>query len=574
MLSPGDRFDRYVIERVLGEGGMGGVYRALDARLGRRVALKVLAPGEAPGTPVSADGPERLLREARAAAALDHPNAVAIFDVGELDGHARTSRWSSSSGTTLRALVGDATRAAGRRALRWLVDVARALARRAPRGLVHRDVKPENVMVRDDGVVKVLDFGIARRARGADVDAAGADDGAGARRRSRAQGVVVGTPLYMAPEQLRGETLDGRADQFAWGVIAYELLSGAGPWTSARDMLALAAAIMRVDPTPLSEVAKDVPRPIADVVMRALQKGPADRSPSMDAVVEAFDALARGATEVRPTEPPTAEPAPSRGATRTVALLGGLLVAVVAVAVVLGTRASGPRPAVPAPSASASAAGPEVPPAPAAGKPEALAAYRDAQAAFRDAQWHAWVALLRKAALGDAAFAPASLRLAVGYLFDGAVDVHEARRALAAAALHREGLSARDRGLFEGAQRMLAIELPDTEAFVVALKPVVEGAPGTPSWGCSTRRRSRRAGTSTRRRSSSTGCWRGTGTSRRRWSCGPTSRGRGQTRASAARCSTTASRGSRARRRACSRGATRRPGAARTTRPTRSGSSR
>ena len=156
----------------------------------------------------------------------------------------------------------------------------------------------------------------------------------------------MGTPLYMAPEQLMGSAIDGRSDQFAWGVLAYELLSGAGPWTSARDMLGLAAAIVRVDPVPLFEVAKDVPRPIADVVMRSgSQKGPADRSPSMVAVVEAFDALARGATVVRPTGRPSAAPAPSKGAARTVALLGALLVAIAAAAVVVGTRAP-PRPVV------------------------------------------------------------------------------------------------------------------------------------------------------------------------------------------------------------------------------------
>ena len=234
MLRPGDAFERYTIEALIGQGGMGCVYRAYDPRLGRRVALKVISEGSAP-----AAANARLVREARAAAAFDHPNAVAIFDVGELDG-APYIVMELVEGRTLR-------RAAGRRGAAG-PDPHRAARRasRAPwrprtkRGLVHRDIKPENVMVRDDGMVKVLDFGIARRTGGS-VDPRSATQPA--LPTLTVEGVKLGTPVYMAPEQIRGDELDGRADQFAWGVLAYELLAGKLPWRGA-DALAVMASVL------------------------------------------------------------------------------------------------------------------------------------------------------------------------------------------------------------------------------------------------------------------------------------------------------------------------------------------
>ena len=231
MLKPGDAFERYTIEALLGQGGMGCVYRAHDPRLERRVALKVISDATA-----HADANARLVREARSAAALDHPNAVAIFDVGELDG-APYIVMELVEGHTLRGATGPvATRTA------QLADVARALAGAHKRGLIHRDIKPENVMVREDGVVKVLDFGIARRAGGT-VDPRGPTQ-TPALPTLTVEGVKLGTPMYMAPEQIRGDALDGRADQFAWGVLAYELLAGRLPWRGGHDALAVMASVL------------------------------------------------------------------------------------------------------------------------------------------------------------------------------------------------------------------------------------------------------------------------------------------------------------------------------------------
>jgi serine/threonine-protein kinase len=298
VLHPGDIFDRYTIEALLGEGGMGRVYRAHDPRLHRKVALKVLSVQEPEASACSAqearrfgsEGSVRMLREARAAAALDHPNAVAIFDVGEVDGITFIAM-ELIEGRTLRTFVGTAGVAWDRR-LRWLADVARALSAAHKRGLVHRDIKPENVMVRDDGVVKVLDFGIAR-GRDAPVDPIGATQRLGLEQLT-SKGIVVGTPRYMSPEQLCGEDLDGRSDQFAWAVLAYELLTGKAPWREAGDSLASVAVQLMRDPEPLH--LDGLPEVVKAAILRALSRDKEARFPSMDALLRVLEPFVAGST--------------------------------------------------------------------------------------------------------------------------------------------------------------------------------------------------------------------------------------------------------------------------------------
>jgi eukaryotic-like serine/threonine-protein kinase len=301
MLKTGDAFERYTIEALLGQGGMGCVYRAHDPRLGRRVALKVINDGYVP-----ADASARLAREARTAAALDHPNAVAIFDVGELDG-APYIVMELIEGRTLRSAPGDAAAPMSTR-IAQLADVARALAGAHKRGLIHRDIKPENVMVRDDGVVKVVDFGIARRTGGS-VDPRGPTQ-APALPTLTVEGMKLGTPVYMAPEQIRGDELDGRADQFAWGVLAYELLAGRLPWRGAADALAVMASVLTdtADSGPLMQAG--VSSALAAVVLRTLEKRPDDRFASMDDLLRALDAAGRGEAPA-----PLVKSAPAGGAT-------------------------------------------------------------------------------------------------------------------------------------------------------------------------------------------------------------------------------------------------------------------
>jgi serine/threonine-protein kinase len=273
MLPPGAQLAHYRIEALLGEGGMGQVYRAFDDKLHRRVALKVLTVTDATST-------QRMVREARAAAALEHPNKVSVFELGEVDGTPYLAM-ELIVGPTLRVFVGDRA-IAWQDVVAWLLDVARALDAAHTVGLVHRDIKPDNVMLRDDGVVKVLDFGIARRAAVAtDASAPTAASGLA----SVTGGVIAGTAAYMAPEQVRGDELDGRCDQFAWGVMAFELLVGEHPWGGAREPLALLSAMLTKRPKALKEARPELPTKLSEVVSRALSSDREDRYPSMRALV-------------------------------------------------------------------------------------------------------------------------------------------------------------------------------------------------------------------------------------------------------------------------------------------------
>ncbi|MDB4933900.1 MAG: Serine/threonine protein kinase [Labilithrix sp.] len=275
----GQTFERYEIESLLGRGGMGEVYRAVDTRLRRKVALKVLRPdrdGE--------DAVRRLVREARSAAVLAHPNTVAIHDLGEAEGIFYIVM-ELVTGSSMLAYVGDA-RVPVARKLAWLVDVARALSAAHKAGVIHRDVKPSNVMVSDDGVVKVLDFGLAKPLAPVSF--------------RTQQGHVLGTPRYMAPEQLAGAEVDSRSDQYAFALTSYELLAGKHPGGAIAGPEA---------PPALDEVVPELPRSVAQVIARAMANEPEDRFASMEDVAVALeDAIAgraaRGiAADARPREP-------------------------------------------------------------------------------------------------------------------------------------------------------------------------------------------------------------------------------------------------------------------------------
>ena len=283
-LEPGHQFDRYVIESLLGVGGMGKVYRATDTRLRRSVALKVLDVDGTGADAVSA------LREARAAAAIVHPNVTAIFDADQV-GDTSFIVMELVPGALLRQLVGDASVPLATR-LRWLTDVAAALEAAHQAGVVHRDVKPENVVVREDGLVKVLDFGIARVSSVG--TPAGGLPGLIALAMPSGQTSLAGTPAYMAPEQIQGHPSDGRADQFAWGVVAYELLTGHLPWLRTNRPFGVLSSVLDEQPAPLLAIGTDraLPPEVAVTVLRALAKDPADRFPSMADVAAALTPFA------------------------------------------------------------------------------------------------------------------------------------------------------------------------------------------------------------------------------------------------------------------------------------------
>ncbi len=297
-LKPGDLVDRYRIVALLGEGGMGEVYQAIDTRLQRNVALKILHLDKADGTggqasnPSSSRGSARMLREARAAAQLDHPNVVHVYDVGEIQ-EPEALRGTAFlameliKGKPLRAYVKDATVSMDQK-VRWLIDIARALSVAHAQGLVHRDIKPENVMLRSDGVIKVLDFGIAKRQSYGQVDPSQPTEEPQIVPTLTTKGVAIGTPYYMSPEQMRGDALDGRADQFSWGVLAYELLVGFGPWRLDTDALGLVSQVLS-KPTELpSEHNAEIPLHVAYVVVRALAKSPEGRFATMEDVIAAL----------------------------------------------------------------------------------------------------------------------------------------------------------------------------------------------------------------------------------------------------------------------------------------------
>ena len=291
MLKPGDLVGPYEIRGFLGQGGMGQVYKAFDPRLERTVALKVIVVPERASPNDSerlvGEFSARLLREARAVASLSHPNVVGIYDVGE-SGDRLYLAMEYVVGTTLRTLANNADVTLARK-LRWLVDVARALEVAHRAGLVHRDVKPENVMIRDDGVVKVLDFGIARRTMAGNADQQRLDTVTGG-------GAITGTPVYMAPEQIKGRDVDARCDQFAWGVMAYELLAGERPWSDNGDVLQLVAKVLTEAPPPLRERLPELPNQVEGTILRALSKEPQARFPSMSDVADAIEPFAMQTT--------------------------------------------------------------------------------------------------------------------------------------------------------------------------------------------------------------------------------------------------------------------------------------
>ena len=264
---PGARLGPYEIVSLLGAGGMGEVFRARDPRLGRDVAIKILPPGFA----ADVDRLQRFEQEARATAALNHPNILAVHDIGtSADAPFIVSEL--LEGETLRERL-----AAGpvgtRKAIDYALHIARGLQAAHSKGITHRDLKPENVFVTSDQHVKILDFGLAKLTR--DQSAAA---GATAQPTSSPTepGAVMGTAAYMAPEQVRGLPVDHRADLFAFGAILYELLSGRrafGRDTAAESM----AAILNEDPPDLGTTAAPVPAALQRIVTRCLEKRASDR---------------------------------------------------------------------------------------------------------------------------------------------------------------------------------------------------------------------------------------------------------------------------------------------------------
>jgi serine/threonine protein kinase/tetratricopeptide (TPR) repeat protein len=305
-LASGTRLAVYEIQAPIGAGGMGEVYRATDTKLGRGVAVKIL-PTE------MAQDPDRLARfhrEARAVATLNHPNVVTLYSVEECDGvHFLTmeliegqplDRMISASGLPVERIV----EIAG--------AVAEGLAAAHEKGIVHRDLKPANVMVTAEGRVKVLDFGLAK-----DVSPETSNDATMTAAGQTQAGIVMGTPAYMSPEQVSGRVLDCRTDIFSLGVMLHEMATGRRPFegTSSAELV---SSILRDHPPLVTDVRSELPRDLARIIRRCLEKDPRHRLQTARDVSNELRDLARLASHTAPTPSSTlrSAAAPDSGAAR------------------------------------------------------------------------------------------------------------------------------------------------------------------------------------------------------------------------------------------------------------------
>jgi eukaryotic-like serine/threonine-protein kinase len=298
-----DGLGRYLVEQVIGGGGMAVVYRARDEELDRPVAIKVLADNLAADEAFR----KRFLREARLAAQLSHRNVVQIYDSGEADGRPYIVM-EYVEGETLADLLARRGRLPAWEAVELALQVCAGLDHAHRAGLVHRDIKPRNLLLRPDGTVKIVDFGIARSAGGT---------------RLTETGSVLGTAAYLAPEQAAGDQVTPAADVYALGVVLYELLAGRTPHTA--ESLTEFLARGHEQPIPaLRELAPEAPEALEDVVMRCLARIPAYRPASagdlaaeLQAVVADLPTAAVGdvrAGEGMPTRAATASTAPAAAA--------------------------------------------------------------------------------------------------------------------------------------------------------------------------------------------------------------------------------------------------------------------
>ncbi len=288
----GQRVAHYEIQAKLGEGGMGAVYRAYDTQLRRRVALKILPPEYA-------SDPERrsrLLREARVASALNHPNIVSIYEVGS-DNGVDFFAMEYLEGKSLGKIIPARGLPLGK-ALDYAVQIASGLAKAHEAGVIHRDLKPGNIMLSRDGLVKLLDFGLARRV----------ELGPGHDTTLTIEGQILGTPSYMSPEQAQGKPLDVRSDVFSFGSVLYEMVTGERAFEKGSHMAAL-AAVVEEEPRALPF---SVPRDLEKIITRCLRKDPAQRFQHMDDVKVQLEELKKESESGQLPSRSTPEPRRSR----------------------------------------------------------------------------------------------------------------------------------------------------------------------------------------------------------------------------------------------------------------------
>ena len=275
-LTTGERLGPYEVRKAIGAGGMGEVYRAHDARLGRDVAIKVL-----PSSSAGVDALARFEREARAVAALNHPNVLAIHDVGA-EGSVHFVVTELLEGETLRARLAARGALAPAEAVSYGVQIARGLAAAHDRGIIHRDLKPDNIFTTRDGRIKILDFGIAI------FDQASVPTGE--QPPLTRTGLTMGTVGYMSPEQLLGQPATAQSDLFSFGVVMHEMLAGSHPFAR-RTAPEVQTAVLREDPASLSRAVPGVSPSLVRVIERCLDKQPASRPESARDLAMFLEAL-------------------------------------------------------------------------------------------------------------------------------------------------------------------------------------------------------------------------------------------------------------------------------------------
>jgi serine/threonine protein kinase len=295
-LAGGTKLGPYQIVAPIGAGGMGEVYRALDTKLNRPVAVKLLLDELA-----DSEARRRFQREAQTASSLNHPHIVTVHDAGEFEGRQYLVT-EYVDGGTLKDWLGPAdgsTPRSGRETLELLVGVADALSTAHDAGILHRDIKPANILITRSGYAKLADFGLAKLLEGHAPDPSPDDSTRTLTEKHTRPGMVVGTIAYMSPEQAAGKPLDARSDIFSFGVVLYQALAGRRPFEGATDLETL-QLIVHSAPGPLPP---DVPAPLRAIVDKALEKDPALRYQSMRDVVLDLRRLIRQSGEALPASP-------------------------------------------------------------------------------------------------------------------------------------------------------------------------------------------------------------------------------------------------------------------------------
>jgi len=326
----GQTLGHYRIDSKLGEGGMGVVYRAFDTHLDRAVAIKVLRPDAT----ASAERKRRFVLEAKSASALNHPGIIHIYDIDTADladGPTDFIAMEFVPGKTLDQCIGK-TGLSLKDTLKYGIQIADALARAHAAGIVHRDLKPANIIVGDDGRVKVLDFGLAKLTEKIDDDPGAQTATMTADQTPQTEeGTIVGTVVYMSPEQAEGRKVDGRSDIFSFGSVLYEMVTGRRAFGGSNKISAL-SAILHKEPIPASEISPAVPVELEKIIARCLRKDPERRAQGIADIKLALEELKDETEPGKIAAPSAAMRRPVRPSRRMAVLTAGMLALVVAAA--------------------------------------------------------------------------------------------------------------------------------------------------------------------------------------------------------------------------------------------------